>query len=252
MKIVCEQCGASGMPASVKQDAGAVLLECASCGHANKLDTGGEPGGGVADPSPADADSSPEPGGREPEEDAAVDRGAEGPDPNTLRVSREPAVAAHVPAVQCRKCGHRQHGKDSCVRCGFDFSLDVPGEMPWDIEDDVEATKEAVRLWERALDEGSRGAHQAFMTHCLDAGLEEFAGRRYRFRRADRPDDLLAAEQLDAMVERGRTRLMSKLDAEKVDRKIDAAALNRRILWVVFIVGVALALLFLSLYPNLF
>ena len=90
------------------------------------------------------------------------------------------------------------------------------------------------------------------MTHCMANELESLAGRKLRFRLADQPADSIVARQLSDMLERGQATLLARMQATKSDLQNQASALKKNLLWMVFIVGLALALGFIWLYPNLF
>lgn len=241
MKMVCEQCGATGEPAAVWTAGQRMRLECAACGHLNLV---AAYGGTASEGDGAALEAGTAVVGVAPESDAGS------PQPPWL------GGAAHSPSVlleQCQKCGMRQAPSEACVRCGFVFANYQPGKMPWEVVEPgtEEARARADALWRAALEAGTPQAHDAFHEHCLAHDLDELAGRRYRFHVADWPEDEVAAQQLERMIELGRSRMVARLGGERDALRTQLALTRRRLLTAVFVVGVALVILFFSMYPNL-
>jgi len=242
MKIICDSCGASQSPAAIWHDGARVALECASC-HliAEVVVAQSVPGAEPILLRPASVAESSE-----------IAAAAATPAPSGERVG---ATAPHPEGdAQCQKCGHRQDKVESCDSCGFVFANYKAGTMPWDQipEGKEEAWAKAEALWGEAVGTEDEDAHRAFMTHCMANELESLAGRKLRFRLADQPADSIVARQLSDMLERGQATLLARMQATKSDLQNQASALKKNLLWMVFIVGLALALGFIWLYPNLF
>lgn len=223
MEIVCESCGGRGAPGQVWQSESGVGLECAACGHINKV--GGSPEGEA-----------------EPDPPAEV---AEARAPREV----EPDVERH----QCAKCGWRQATAEACHRCGFLFSNYRPGEMAWEqvpVEQEA-AWERAEALWEAVERDPGRVTYEQFMNHCLASDLEDLAARKLRFAVADHPGDMLAREHLQTMVERGRARLAAQLSMDRDASTEQVKRLRQGLTIVVLILALLLSFYFFSSYPGL-
>ncbi len=94
---------------------------------------------------------------------------------------------------RCPKCSHKKANaaQDACVRCGLVFALWNPDQAPMVVPLDPHAEA----LWlsvTQAWD--STAAHDAFLKHCSVAGLLPAAGRRYRERLDENPNDGVAQQ----------------------------------------------------------
>jgi hypothetical protein len=102
----------------------------------------------------------------------------------------EPAPSPVPPG--CPRCGGRPGaGETSCPRCDLAFALWTPRQAaevaPLDTRG-LELWAEAVASWTASQ------KHEAFLKHCAQAGLLGVAGRHYRQRLDDVPDDTVAAQ----------------------------------------------------------
>jgi hypothetical protein len=91
----------------------------------------------------------------------------------------------------CPKCGKKRNADDqSCARCGLTFAL-------WNAEAGVPLANldpKGEELWAKVEANWSDSAlHEDFLKHCLQAGMLAPAGRLYRQRLDDHPNDAIAA-----------------------------------------------------------
>ncbi len=247
--MVCDSCGESATPADVWIRGEKVALECASCGALNRVTPSAVLAAG-------DSTSRQEGGASSAGGLLSQDRLLEAslsPSFGAMDCVEQGPSSSSAP-IQCHKCGHRQESDQACARCGFILDNYVAGEMEWEQipEGKEEVWAEADLRWEAVLATGSDGAHEAFVAHCVEHGLEEVAGRKYRFRVADHPDDAASVTQLDAMLVRARASLASRMESTRESTIQTTEATKRALLWVVFALGFGLVLVFVWLYPNLF
>ena len=93
----------------------------------------------------------------------------------------------------CPKCGYKKSAatQTACPRCGLVFALWKPEQKPQVMP--LDPTAEV--LWSAAQQEwASTPAHDAFLKHCSVAGLLPAAGRRYRERLDQEPNDPVAVQ----------------------------------------------------------
>lgn len=92
----------------------------------------------------------------------------------------------------CPKCGKTRKADDqSCARCGLTFALWKPEASPASSKMDARGEE----LWTRIQASWSDSAiHEDFLKHCLQAGTLAAAGRLYRQRLDDHPEDAIAAQ----------------------------------------------------------
>lgn len=251
MKIICESCGASESPAAIWRDGARIALECGSCHFIAEVIVPRSEEARAALEAPTEPLS--------PAAPVVLAEPSETPAEAASSTPASKATATHSQGhpsgdVQCQKCGNRQDKVEACVACGFVFANYVEGEMPWELIPDwqEEELTKAEELWTAAVGSRDEEAHQAFIAYCVANELESFAGRKLRFRLADEPDDALVARHLGEMLERGQASLLAKMQASKSQMQERASAFKKNMLWIVFLVGMALAMGFIWLYPNLF
>jgi hypothetical protein len=117
-------------------------------------------------------------------------------------------IAAHPSAPECPKCGFRTASvpangavapdrPPSCPRCGLTFAL-------WTAEQDAAVSRlddRAEALWSAAVASWQApDTHDAFLKHCSLAGTLPAAGRRYRERLDEHPDDAVAARMQERIL----------------------------------------------------
>ncbi|MDX9722342.1 MAG: hypothetical protein RBU37_16480 [Myxococcota bacterium] len=290
MKMICERCEHVDEPSQLWLRGRHAALECAHCGALNRVLVEGEPeampvgADGLAEmlervearldrlERMGGLGVSVEHGLSVPERAAAVDERAASDGfaelPQVAASSSEeelgeseldeevvpghPAVADAVAPVQCRKCGHRQETTDACTRCGFVFANDVEGKMAWDRLADSEHAEQASSLWTQALEEGTWAAHRRFSAFCLEHGLDDFAGRRYRFRASDRPDDVHARRQLEKMAERAQLGIVASIESLRLGDRERLAKQRKLLFLLAIIISLGVGAFFVFAFPNLF
>jgi hypothetical protein len=132
--------------------------------------------------------------------------------------------------VFCPKCGRaRATGVESCPRCGLVFARWKP-PAPVGAADGFLDTK-GEKLWGE-LDEhwSDEARHQAFLKHCAAAGCLAAAGRRYRQRLDDHPEDGVAG--------RMQARIVAMVAATLTPTAAPPAPVNRQ-RWLLVLAGVA-------------
>ena len=272
MKMICELCGHQGQPKRLWFSGLQVALECSGCGaivalrpeeavtlplgmagqaervegieelsEAGAANTGQENAGAVAIGEAQDSSStSPEGGGSKNTTQPPLEA--------QQRVSRLPLVAEEVAPVQCPKCGFRQESGESCARCGLVYELYKDKRAAWREKDGYEACE---ALWEDCLEAGTEQAHADFWARCQELDLQDFGSDCYRFRVADRPDDWLAAAQLERIAEQANAELVSMFGSQPRHSLQDAQRYKQRLMWFVVLAIFALALYLLYAFPNL-
>jgi hypothetical protein len=100
------------------------------------------------------------------------------------------SAPASPPPESCPKCG-KKPAPDAmaCVRCGLVFALWKPDNAQASIALD----ERGASLWRDIQEHWSEAArHEEFLKHCLQSGTLSAAGRLYRERLDENPNDAVA------------------------------------------------------------
>lgn len=94
-------------------------------------------------------------------------------------------------ALACPKCGKKRVAdSEACPRCGLLFALWKPDDVPLATPLDERGQE----IWQSLLSSWQTpGRHEEFLKHCLQTNTLAAAGRLYRQRLDDDPEDAMAA-----------------------------------------------------------
>lgn len=195
MRYLCDACERLAPPAAFRVELGVLVMTCARCGQESRARPEEALVAAVAQqPS-------------EPEVASALPpRGTTGPSLKvvTLRPSeervREAAALARsedplaVPPGFCPKCiAVRKEGASSCASCGLVYANFDPREH--------ELSEPLRAAWLSVLERwDDRDAHDRLLSLAVGRGELAMAGRLYRIRLAQAPDDLYAQRGRDEVV----------------------------------------------------
>jgi hypothetical protein len=197
MRIVCDKCGASAEAAKVEVVAGSVWVTCGTCGKSSEL--------GATGSHTAVEPVVSQQGGAEPVD---LSKTPSKYTPRSFKVHSAafvgpPLPSRSVPPVKCPKCGHRQHNKESCHKCGLVFANVRPGDKPWErfAPEKMPAIRVAREIWARLeANPADAALHEEFLKHCRTSGVAEFAALRYRHWVSDHPDDELSVRSMEQAI----------------------------------------------------
>jgi hypothetical protein len=181
VKYLCESCDRLAEPASLRREAGALVLSCSKCGAETRAawaEAQAEPAAAAVPRASAPAPSSP----RVVTLHAVPPMGSAGEDPFT------------VPEDRCPKCvAPRPEGALSCHGCGLVFANFVAAEST--PSDELQAAwKDLTSHW------GDVAAHDRVLAAAAVRGDLAAAGRLYRIRLARQPRDPLAVRGRDEVL----------------------------------------------------
>jgi hypothetical protein len=195
MRYLCDVCERLAPPAAFRVELGVLVMTCARCGQESR-----------ARPEEALAAAVAQSSTSEEFQPAPPPRSTPAPSLKvvTLRPSeeqvREAAALARsedpfaVPAGFCPKCiSVRKEGVASCAACGLVYSNYDPAEQQ---------VSEPLRTsWLSVLERwDDRDAHDRLLSLAVGRGELAMAGRLYRIRLAQAPDDLYAQRGRDEVV----------------------------------------------------
>jgi len=178
LKFLCASCQRLGEVERFRLDGPALVVTCTQCGAESRASHSG--------PSVAPAPAPPPPSNvttlRTPTVEAIA---------RAARAADEPIA---VPEGRCPKCiSKRLTDAPACPSCGMVFSqADVTSFTP---------SAELETAWRALLAQwGDDGRHEAFRAAAMNKGELAGAGRLYRLRLADQPDDPWAARGRDEVL----------------------------------------------------
>jgi hypothetical protein len=194
MRYLCDACERLAPPAAFRVELGVLVMTCARCGQESRA-------------RPEEALVAAVARSDEPEGSAGLpSRGVTAPSLKvvTLRPSegqvREAAELARsgepfaVPPGYCPKCiAVRREGAESCAACGLVYSNFNPSEH--------ELSEPLRSAWLTVLERwDDRDAHDRLLSLAVGRGELAMAGRLYRIRLAQAPEDLYAQRGRDEVV----------------------------------------------------
>ena len=194
MRFLCDACERLAPPAAFRVEMGVLVMTCARCGQESRA-------------RPEEAVAAAVARSNEPEPELALPpRSTTAPSLKVvaLRPSegqvREAAELARsgdpfaVPAGFCPKCvAVRKEGAAACAACGLVYSNFNPGEQ--------ELSEPMRAAWLSVLERwDDRDAHDRLLSLAVGRSELAMAGRLYRIRLAQAPDDLYAQRGRDEVV----------------------------------------------------
>lgn len=198
MKYLCEGCERLVVPARFALEAGALLLTCERCGATTRAEPGGAATAGGAAPAQDGAEAAvAAPTPAEPRPPAALRVVALRPSGETVRQAAALARSEDPfapPPGHCPKClAPRDEDGLICPRCGLVYANFIAAEhrpsAPLG-----EAWVELLAHWD------DEPRHERFLQLALARGELAGAGRLYRLRLAQAPQDLFAQRGRDEVL----------------------------------------------------
>ncbi|MBN1210025.1 MAG: hypothetical protein JXB05_34555 [Myxococcaceae bacterium] len=194
MRFLCDACERLAPPAAFRVEAGVLVMTCARCGQESRARPEEALVAAVAQAGPQQPSAEPSPRivpapslkvvALRPSEEQVRDAAA-------LARSGDPFA---VPEGFCPKCiAARREGAESCASCGLTFAHFDAGEY---------LPSEPLRTaWLSVLERwDDRDAHDRLLSLAVGRGELAMAGRLYRIRLAQAPDDLYAQRGRDEVV----------------------------------------------------
>jgi hypothetical protein len=194
MRFLCDACERLAPPAAFRVELGVLVMTCARCGQESRA-------------RPEEAVAAAVARANEPEPEKALPpRSTTAPSlkvvalrPSEVQV-REAAELARsgdpfaVPPGFCPKCiAVRKEGAEACAACGLVYSNFNPSEQ--------ELSEPLRAAWLSVLERwDDRDAHDRLLSLAVGRGELAMAGRLYRIRLAQAPDDLYAQRGRDEVV----------------------------------------------------
>jgi hypothetical protein len=194
MRYLCDACERLAPPAAFRVELGVLVMTCARCGQESRA-------------RPEEALAAAVSQAQEPEPEKVLPSRATAapslkvvalrPSEGQVREAAELARSGEpfaVPAGFCPKCiAVRKEGAEACAACGLVYSNFNPSEQ--ELSEPLRAAWLAVlERWD------DRDAHDRLLSLAVGRGELAMAGRLYRIRLAQAPDDLYAQRGRDEVV----------------------------------------------------
>lgn len=194
MRYLCDACERLAPPAAFRVELNVLVLTCARCGQETRARPEEALVAAVAEASAESSEvSAPPRSGPAPSLKVVTLR------PSEERVREAAALARSedpfaVPPSFCPKCiSARKEGVASCAACGLVYSNFDPSEQ--------RLSEEMRAAWLSVLERwDDRDAHDRLVALALGRGELAAAGRLYRIRLAQAPDDVYAQRGRDEVV----------------------------------------------------
>jgi hypothetical protein len=194
MRYLCDACERLAPPAAFRVELGVLVMTCARCGQESRARPEEALVAAVArtnldsDPAGPTQRSTPAPALK-----VVALRPSEGQVREAAALARSEDPFA-VPPGFCPKCiAARKEGTESCASCGLVYANFSPGEHQ--ISEPLRAA------WLTVLERwDDRDAHDRLLSLAVGKGELAVAGRLYRIRLAQAPDDLYAQRGRDEVV----------------------------------------------------
>jgi hypothetical protein len=194
MRYLCDACERLAPPAAFRVELGVLVITCARCGQESRARPEEALAAAVARPDEADS-SAPLPprSATAPSLKVVTLRPSEGQVREAAELARSGEPFA-VPPGFCPKCiAARKEGAESCASCGLVYSNFNPSEH--------ELSEPLRAAWLSVLERwDDRDAHDRLLSLAVGRGELAMAGRLYRIRLAQAPDDLYAQRGRDEVV----------------------------------------------------
>jgi hypothetical protein len=159
---------------------------------------------------------------------------------------------------RCPKCAtpvaspRREH----CADCGLNLEEArsyEEGRAPWEQPDPgrEEVFEEARRLWERAVEDHTEEAFEAFVDHVRTHTLFGLGIRKLRFHLVDHPDDEMAVDALRSMASGMEAKMVAartRAEADAEELQEDISRFKRLMAGVVLVLWVVAMVLFADLF----
>lgn len=234
MRYLCDACERLAPPAAFRVELNVLVLSCARCGQETRARPEEALVAAVAE---AQAESSQ--GASAPRTGTAPALKVVALRPSEERVREAAALARSedpfaVPPGFCPKCiSVRKEGAESCAACGLVYANFDPREQ--------RLSEELKSAWLSVLERwDDRDAHDRLVALALGRGELAAAGRLYRIRLAQAPDDLYA--------QRGRDEVVRVAAASPVTFKAESAPVTSNKAQVVVAVLLFITLVVLGFY----
>jgi hypothetical protein len=194
MRYLCDSCERLAPPAAFRVEMGVLVMTCARCGQESRARPEEALVAAVAESQAEASQQSPPPrSGTAPALKVVTLR------PSEERIREAAALARSedpfaVPDGFCPKCiSVRKEGVESCAACGLVYAYFDAGEQ--------RATDSLRAAWLSVLERwDDRDAHDRLLSLAVGQGELAAAGRLYRIRLAQAPDDVYAQRGRDEVV----------------------------------------------------
>ncbi|MFL5350414.1 MAG: hypothetical protein ACJ8AT_37055 [Hyalangium sp.] len=195
MRYLCDACERLAPPAAFRVELGVLVMTCARCGQESRARPEEALVAAVAQTN-AEAASQEAPAPRSstvPSLKVVALRPSEGQVREAAALARSEDPFA-VPAGFCPKCiAARKEGAEACASCGLVYANFTPGEQ--------QLSEPLRAAWLSVLERwDDRDAHDRLLSLAMGRGELAMAGRLYRIRLAQAPEDLYAQRGRDEVV----------------------------------------------------
>jgi hypothetical protein len=194
MRFLCDACERLAPPAAFRVELGVLVMTCARCGQESRARPEEALAAAVArTEAPEAAPTLPPRGTTAPSLKVVALRPSEGQVREAAELARSGEPFA-VPPGFCPKCiAVRKEGAESCASCGLVYSNFDPREH--------ELSEPLRAAWLSVLERwDDRDAHDRLLSLAMGRNELAMAGRLYRIRLAQAPDDLYAQRGRDEVV----------------------------------------------------
>jgi hypothetical protein len=194
MRYLCDACERLAPPAAFRVELGVLVMTCARCGQESRARPEEALAAAVARPEAPEASQVlPARSTTAPSLKVVTLRPSEGQVREAAELARSGEPFA-VPPGYCPKCiAVRKEGAESCASCGLVYSNFDPREH--ELSEPLRAAWLAVlERWD------DRDAHDRLLSLAMGRNELAMAGRLYRIRLAQAPDDLYAQRGRDEVV----------------------------------------------------
>jgi hypothetical protein len=196
MRYLCDSCERLAPPAAFRVELGVLVLTCARCGQESRARPEEALVAAVAQ---TQAEASQQSSAPTPRSNTVPALKVVTLRPSEERVREAAALARSedpfaVPAGFCPKCiSVRKEGAESCAACGLVYAIFDPNEQ---------RVSEPLRAaWLSVLERwDDRDAHDRLLSLAMGQGELAAAGRLYRIRLAQAPDDVYAQRGRDEVL----------------------------------------------------
>ena len=242
MEFRCPHCDHIGPAAEVQPGEDGVDVVCESCASSSPLETEREARDETE--SPDDSAEIPDiPSKQSIESDLSGDTSTSSTRTDHRNVTSIPedVVDELVPDPEADR---------RCPKCARSYE---EGRAPWEQPDPgrEEVFEEARRLWERAVEDHTEEAFEAFVDHVRTHTLFGLGIRKLRFHLVDHPDDEMAVDALRSMASGMEAKMVAartRAEADAEELQEDISRFKRLMAGVVLVLWVVAMVLFADLF----